>query len=376
MKLVSLSQVSHLLYPGVTLAWSVRDANGTLLLAKGHVLADERAVQTLLDRGMFIDAAEVAAAAAANRAEAPKDESMSGRWSGLENRLGTLLKSSTEPNFLQKVRESVVSIAALADGNVDLLIFLILRHDYKRVANYSVVHALHSAALCSLLTRRLGWPEPKRYSVLGAALTMNISMLELQNNLAIRTLKPSDAERQVIAEHPTVSATMLRDAGLADVDWLTTVEQHHERRDGKGYPLGLTDSTEMSRLLNFVDTFTAKHSPRAGRTPQPAHRAARDLFTHSGGDPLAALVIKEFGIYPPGCYVRLASGEVAIVVQRGASANAPIVAAITNKNGDSLTQPVRRDTSTPANAIAATVAEELIRVRVSVDRLYDQKTNR
>ena len=64
MKLVSLSQVSHLLYPGVTLAWSVRDANGTLLLAKGHVLADERAVQTLLDRGMFIDAAEIAGSVA------------------------------------------------------------------------------------------------------------------------------------------------------------------------------------------------------------------------------------------------------------------------------------------------------------------------
>ena len=139
MKLVSLSQVSHLLYPGVTLAWSVRDANGTLLLAKGHVLADERAVQTLLDRGMFIDAAEIAAAAAANRAEAPKDESMSGRWSGLENRLGTLLKSSTEPNFLQKVRESVVSIAALADGNVDLLIFLILRHN-GRVGRCAALH--------------------------------------------------------------------------------------------------------------------------------------------------------------------------------------------------------------------------------------------
>lgn len=374
MKLVSLSQVSHLLYAGVTLPWNVRDANGTLLLARGHSLPDARSVEALLERGMFIDAAEMAAVAAA-KTEPPKNETMSSRWTGLENRLGTLLKASTEPSFLQRVQESVISIAALADGNVDLLIFLILRHDYKRVANYSVVHALHSAALCSLLTRRLNWPEEKRASILSAALTMNLSMLDLQNNLAIRTLKPSEAERKVIGEHPIASAKLLRDAGVADTDWLTTVEQHHEQRDGKGYPKGLTDSTEMARMLHFVDTFMAKHSPRAGRTPQPAHRAARDLFTHSGGDPLAALVIKEFGIYPPGCYVRTTSGEVAVVVQRGATANAPIVAAITNRNGEPLTQPVRRDTSIPANAIAATVAEELIRVRISVDRLYDQKSN-
>lgn len=35
-----------------------RDGNGSLLLAKGHVLADERAVKALLERGVFIDAAE------------------------------------------------------------------------------------------------------------------------------------------------------------------------------------------------------------------------------------------------------------------------------------------------------------------------------
>jgi HD-GYP domain-containing protein (c-di-GMP phosphodiesterase class II) len=301
---------------------------------------------------------------------------MSSRWAGLEARLGILLKSSTEKYFLQRVNDSIEPIAALANGNIDLLIFLILRHDHSRLLNYGVVHSLHSAALCSLLSRRLGWTESQRQSIIGAALTMNIAMLELQGHLAVRGTRPTDAERKVIDEHPIVSGHLLREAGLNDEDWLGAVEQHHEHPGGTGYPMRHAEPTEMSRLLRFVDSFTAKHSPRTGRRPQPAQQAARDLFVQSGGDPLAALVIKEFGIYPPGVYVKLASGEMAIVTQRGATANAPIVAAITNKHGDPLSHPVRRDTASATNAIVNTVAENLVRVRVSVDSLYDRSANR
>ena len=52
MKLIPLSQVSSLLRAGVALPWGVRDSNGTLLLSRGHVLADDRAVEVLLERGV------------------------------------------------------------------------------------------------------------------------------------------------------------------------------------------------------------------------------------------------------------------------------------------------------------------------------------
>jgi hypothetical protein len=375
MKLIPLSQVSSALHAGVTLPWGVRDANGTLLLAKGHILADDRAVEALLDRGVFVDAAE--AAAASNRAAEPaKVESMTVRWGGLEARLGTLLKTVNDPLFLERLNESIEHIAALADGNVDLLIFLILRHDHSRPLNYGVVHSLHTASICSLLSRRKSWTEPQRKSIIGAALTMNIGMLDLQGSLAVRAGRPTELEREIIDKHPTIAVELLRATGLTDTDWLTAVEQHHEVTGGTGYPNKVAEPTEMARMLRFVDTFMAKHSPRVGRKTQPAHKAARDLFTNSGGDPLAGLIIKEFGIYPPGAYVKLITGEVAIVTQRGAAANTPVVMAITNKNGDPLSLPSRRDTSLVGTKIEATVEEDLIRVRHSADALYDRNSNR
>jgi len=374
MKLIPLSQVSSALHAGVVLPWGVRDANGTLLLAKGHLLSDDRAVQALLDRGMYVDAAE--AASVSNKRAETKQESMTTRWGGLEARLGTLLKTATDPFFLERVNESIDQIAPLADGNVDLLIFLILRHDHSRPLNYGITHSLHTAAICSLLSRRKGWEESQRRSLIGAALTMNIGMLDLQGSLAVRAGRPTEQERELIDKHPTIAVDLLKAAGLNDTDWLTAVDQHHEVTGGTGYPNKVAEPSEMARMLRFVDTFMAKHSPRVGRTPQPAHKAARDLFTNSGGDPLAGLIIKEFGIYPPGAYVKLASGEVAVVTERGTTANAPIVMAITNKNGDPLSLPSRRDTSLVGTKIASTVEEDLIRVRHSADTLYERSANR
>lgn len=374
MKLIPLSEVSGVLHAGVTLPWNVRDGNGTLLLSRGQVLATERSLEALLERGVYVDAAEVAVSR--GQPEPAEEDSMTARWSATEARLGTVLKAVKDPLFLARLDDSIRTISALADGNVDLLIFLILRHDHSRPLNYGVVHSLHTAAICSLLSRRKSWDESQRKSLIGAALTMNLGMLDLQGSLAARAGRPTEAEQQLIAQHPTIAAEMLRVAGLTDADWQTAVEQHHEVTGGTGYPNKVAEPTEMARMLRFVDTFLAKHSPRVGRTPQPAHKAARDLFTNSGGDPLAGLIIKEFGIYPPGAYVKLASSEVAIVTQRGATANAPIVMAITNKDGDPLSLPSKRDSSLENFKIVATVDENLIRVRHSADALYDQIANR
>jgi len=372
MKLIPLTDVSQLLYAGVTLPWGVRDGNGALLLARGHLVPDERSLAALLERGVFVDAAE--ATAHSGKANAPK-ENLSNRWNSLESRLGTLLRSPTEQYFLQRVNDAIGHIAAYADGNVDILIFLIMRHDHSRMLNYGIAHSLHAAALTSLLTRKLGWHEERRQSAIGAALTMNISMLELQGQLANRGVRPVPSEMKLIKEHPVKSADLLRQAGLDDDEWLQAIEQHHEETGGTGYPLQVTQPTELARLLLFVDRFTAKHSPRAGRKPLPAQQAARDLFTQSKGDQLAALVIKELGIYPPGCYVKLASGETAIVTQRGATANAPLVAAITNRHGDQLSHPVRRDTSTPGFAVVSSVNENSVMVRLPVDMLFSRAAN-
>jgi hypothetical protein len=130
----------------------------------------------------------------------------------------------------------------------------------------------------------------------------------------------------------------------------------------------------MSQLLRLTDQFTAKHSARATRPALPAQVAARQLFIENPGDPLAALLIKEFGIYPPGCLVRLVSGELGIVVRRGRSANAPIVATLATTSGRALSGSSLRDTSRSGFGIASSVPEPATRVRLPPQVFFPEAT--
>jgi HD-GYP domain-containing protein (c-di-GMP phosphodiesterase class II) len=382
MQLISLEQVFKILKPDVPLPFGVRDASGRLLLAKGLVVGDQTRLMSLLNRGMYVDAEDVkshvrprssssASRTQANVAEKHSVQRFTTTWNLLQNDLGVLLREPGAPDFLKKVREAAVQVLEFPEEINDQILFLILRHDHSKTEQYAEAHALHVAALCNLVGRRLGLPNEQRYSLIGAALTMNLSVMNLQARLASHSGRLNPAQRKSIDAHPLDSALLLRTAGLQDANWLVAVEQHHEVPGGGGYPMREKEPTELSQMLRLMDTFSAKHSARAGRAQQPAQKAARDLYAQSGGSPVVAALIKECGIYPPGTYVRLASGELAIVTRRGANVKEPQVAAITHASGEPLTHPLTRDTSEPVRAIVDTVPDKDVRVMVSAHQLYD-----
>ncbi len=369
MQLLPLQEVASQIKPGSPLAWGIRDSNGKLLLARGHRVTDAAMLEALLARGMFVDAEEMRAGGASARGvQAPK-EGFFGRWRLSSARLNSLL--TAPPPELRGALDDVVNVlVALADRHPDKVLFQILRHDQTRLQSYGVSHSLHCAAVCCLTGKRMGWDESQRRALVSAAMSMNLSMIELQGRLAVQAAAPSAEQRAAIHAHPHKSAEMLSAGGVTDTLWLQAVEQHHELVDGTGYPTGRTDVAEFAQALHYVDVFTAKLSARASRGALPANVAAREIFTNSGGHALAAALIKEFGIYPPGCFVRLASGEIAIVIQRGATVNTPVVACLTKSNGQPMMRPLRRETTTKESAVVAIVPDSDVMVRVPWETLY------
>ena len=211
------------------------------------------------------------------------------------------------------------------------------------------------------MAQRLGWTDRDATRAFKAALTMNLSMLALQGELAAQTGPLTEAQRRTIRQHPIRSREMLIQAGVTDVDWLRAVEQHHEKPDGSGYPLALRAPCELATLLQCADVYAAKLSSRAGRDAVAADRAGREIFMSDPNSPVTAALVKEFGIYPPGCFVRLASGESGIVVRRGPTVMAPVVSVMTDATGQALAAPIRRDTGERAHAIVAVVPARTVR---------------
>jgi HD-GYP domain-containing protein (c-di-GMP phosphodiesterase class II) len=235
---------------------------------------------------------------------------------------------------------------------------------------YGYNHAMHCAVIGMLTARRLDWPAEQVLLLVKAALTMNVSIAEMQGKLAGQDVPVTRSQLDAIRSHTTDAVKLLNQAGVTDPQWLEAVGQHHERADGSGYPAGITTPSMLALALRHADVLMAKISPRTLRAPLPIQEAMRQLFREDKGGAMSTAIIKEFGIYPPGDYVQLKSGERAVVVRRTEVASKPIVAAITDHLAKPVTSSIRRDTAQPEFAITGTVADKSPVMRMAPERLY------
>lgn len=86
----------------------------------------------------------------------------------------------------------------------------------------------------------------------------------------------SHAEHSIIQDHPLAGARLARELGAAEIVQVL-IEQHHERRNGDGYPRKLTDPHPAALLIGACDAYAACLEPRTYRPePLPAFEALRE----------------------------------------------------------------------------------------------------
>lgn len=367
MSFAQLSVVKHRIQVGVPLPFNVRNSDRTLLLARGQRVESTDQLEALLERGALVDIAEIMSPAEKLH-QLPREE-LPQRWESCMQRVSQVLHHAPHQAFESALQDVATPVVALIERDPDLAIFNILRAQPNEMTGYGVQRSINTAITAWLVAQRLGWDAGSMEKVFKVALTSNISMLELQGQLARQRAPLSPGQYAVLREHPQNSCRMLEESGVDDRDWLQAVLKHHEVEDGSGYPTGCTDVGDLASLVRRADVYTAKLASRSHREALAADVAGRQMFMEDPGHPMTAALVKEFGIYPPGCYVRLASGETGIVIARGPTVTTPIVAALTRANGIAMPQPMKRDTSDPKHAVAALVGERSINVRVTAEKL-------
>jgi HD-GYP domain-containing protein (c-di-GMP phosphodiesterase class II) len=375
---VPLVEVSDLLAPGAPLPFRVLDAHGRLLLATGQRIADARQLAALMERGACVEWPEVEAVRRARAAgvdpgteRAVRRQTLFDRWEQAVWKLDALLRVlGRDPGQRADIDAMVSLHIALVDRDADAALFLCMRQDDRRFALYALTHALHTATVALLAARTLGWPAPAQHALVGAALTMNVSIVELQGRMAEQSEPPTKKQIETIRSHPERSAELLRAAGVDDPAWLDAVLQHHERPGPGGYPRGTQPTSEAAHVLRAADVFMAKVSPRALRAPMLPQQAARQLFQDEGGGPVAGALIKAIGVHPPGDFVKLKNGEAAIVVHRAAAGAAVQVAALLDARGRPISGTPRRDTAQPEFGIAGPLQDRAGLQRVLPEQVY------
>jgi hypothetical protein len=383
------------------LPFGLRDAGGRLLLAAGSRVDDSATLEELRAAELYaeegessewrrrlggaIDAMLLRNATLGRIADArpdpAKDEGQGARaftlrfgeqWDELTASLDALLRDSGgERAWQQRLLALLDRVLALGERRFDDSLYHLIYTAGHSTAHYTSHHGLLCLMVVREAARLLGWPAPLQHSLACAALTMNLSVRRLQDMLAAHTPTMSPAVRAELDQHPEKSAQMLADAGVTDADWLEIVRLHHDDSN-KTLPLDqLTPTQQAARLLRRVDIFTAKLSRRATRVPATPVLAAREACLGADGAPdeIGGALLKGVGLYPPGSFVALASGEVGIVIGRGRRANLPLVAALVAPSGAPMGTPSLRDTLDKRFAVKSAVSVDKVKVIPPHDRL-------
>ncbi len=220
----------------------------------------------------------------------------------------------------------------------------------NRKASYQQIKELFAAVLCELLARELDMAPSQRLFLICAALTQDLGMLALQEQILDRQPGPlTDAQKRQVLKHPQKSIQILERAHIKERLWLKTLEQHHEQPDGEGYPLGLKGSSiiQAARVLRVADSYVAMVRPRGDRPAITPVEAIREIFLHRGmryDAVVARTLTSVLGMYPPGTWVRLYNGELGVVSGIGSSHPFPVVSSVLSADGEHLAKALARDT--------------------------------
>lgn len=360
---------------GEALPWPVVDENGILLLRRGYVIDSQSQLDALIERGVYISSSF---GSQPSVRAAPVDDAKPSPFHLLENlqmRLRNLcenLKSAVPGELSHRLVGFCQDLQRLCEMHPDPVLGAVHLMDNDSCSPHQ---DLHVAILAGMIARVMDIAEDERLSIVAAALTHDLGIIDMQKELHKQSTPLSEAQWTEIRQHPARSVAKLRALGVTDEVWLEAVLHHHERLDGSGYPDGLREAAISipARLIGIADIYCAMIKPRAYREPYLAKHALRDIFLKQAGHidvNLAKIFIKELGVYPPGTFVKLHNSEVAVVTHRGQNGSCPIAYAVIGPRGAPLSRPIRRDTSLDEFKIRDMVMRDKA-ASISLPQLWD-----
>ena len=131
---------------------------------------------------------------------------------------------------------------------------------------YTKGHSTRVSQYSVLIAQALGWDADRVNDLRYAAMLHDIGKIGVPDSILNNPKRLTEVEYDIIKSHTTMGGDILRDRiiirNAEDV-----ARSHHERYDGRGYPLGLKgeEISEEARIVGIADAFDAMSSNRVYR---------------------------------------------------------------------------------------------------------------
>ncbi|MDH5394029.1 MAG: hypothetical protein OEY11_12645 [Gammaproteobacteria bacterium] len=337
--------------------WSIYGSNGQLLLRQGSVISKQEVIDKIFlhdplrNAEMILNQTLNNASSHSHLAKLPPHviENPFNEITRFSTRYRNLIRDVEKGDAIvsQRVMRLAADIQALVAFDEDACLGAI--HFYYD-QTYTSLQPIYKAILCELTATLLDYNATQRQSLLAAAITSNIGLTGIQEQLNKQSVPLSEQQQKIILNAPAKAVEMLKQCGIDDSAWLKTLIENHERNDGNGYPWGLKSKHigVFAKILGLADTYVAMITKRAYRKAALAQSALKEIYQMSSKEDEIIYLnfIRQLGAYPPGTMVKLANNEIAVVIYRGFGNSIMSSAmSIADANGKYYGNPIKRDTS-------------------------------
>ena len=134
-----------------------------------------------------------------------------------------------------------------------------------------------------MIAREIGMRAERVEAIRYAGMLHDVGKLGVPTSVLQKNGALTDDEYAAIQLHPMRGLDIVREIGFLD-EALAGIMHHHERIDGRGYPMGLAgdEIPEFARVLSVADAFDAMTSNRSYRGARPVPEAVSELRKWAG----------------------------------------------------------------------------------------------
>ncbi len=228
----------------------------------------------------------------------------------------------------------------------------------KNYDDYTYTHSINVGILSMFLAKKMGYSGQIVKEVGLGGFLHDLGKVRVPPEIVNKRGKLTEEEFRIMKKHPQYGFFMIKDDKTVSSHVKRIVLLHHERYDGKGYPLGLkgSDIGRFPQIVSVCDIYDALTTERPYKKAFSVNDSLIYIMRKSGEalDPIVAQrfiyeISRMFNIgsfYPVGTFVILNTGEKAKVVdKKDEYTMSPIVSVIENSRGLPVRIPFEVDLS-------------------------------
>jgi hypothetical protein len=223
---------------------------------------------------------------------------------GLESSLPLLLVSDLGYAALGLVIAALWSLMGPSAAALVLVPLFVARWAMGQFAEQQRAYAATMAALCQavetkdfytrghsdrvsrgsgMIARQIGMRADRAEAIRFAGMLHDVGKLGVPTKVLQKTGVLTEEEYAAIQLHPMRGLEIVREIGFLN-EALTGIMHHHERIDGRGYPMGFAgdEIPEFARIIAVADAFDSMTSTRSYRQARRIDDAVDELRKGSG----------------------------------------------------------------------------------------------